>query len=169
MSFSESRRAARTRSTREPIGTITSLVVGLPHVSISAALREYIRYYRLIARFRRFVALSSFEDTTRRLASTIEMVNEQFGLNLCRFSMEKGDVQRVFDRIDQAYQSAYLDRGNSRLVPRPEPARRAAQCSVMSRLLSGDYDRKLGLAFEAYGALMAEEDQRPVVSWPGRR
>lgn len=80
---------------REPSGAVLSLVSRWPYVSISQALRSYVRFYETIEPYVYGFVLSPFDQTTNHVDRVIEEVNHRFHKNFCLFEPTEQNLRAL--------------------------------------------------------------------------
>lgn len=120
---------------RDPLDTLTSLLVAAPHVRPAAAWREWVHHHEQVLRLaehRDGFVVATFAQVTRALGDVTERVNERFGTRFAPFSGTPEATEAVFATID-----AHHDRvhgGTVHVLPRPVASRRAAADAARARL-----------------------------------
>lgn len=124
---------------REPFDAVVSLTSRWPHISLSQALRSYVRFYEKIAPYTQHYVLSPFDQTTRHLDDVIRAVNSQFGTD--------------FDPFEYTEENMQLLRDPKQLSSDEERERRAVKAQKAEELERPEYRHLLAKAEAVYGSL----------------
>ncbi len=80
---------------REPKGAAISLVSRWPYVSLTQAVRGYIKFYEKIEPYAGSFVVSPFHLTTRQLDVVIREVNQRYGTEFGVFGYDDSDMQAL--------------------------------------------------------------------------
>ncbi|MBI3649304.1 MAG: hypothetical protein HY240_11250 [Actinobacteria bacterium] len=136
---------------REPEDAVLSYLVKTPTVSMSSAIRGYIRFHRPLLAYREGFVTASFRETTDGgLGAVIDRVNERFGTSFVPFAHTEANVAEVFRRIDADWTTRGRDDAErQRGAPRPSEARDA-----WKRELLGEYRDRANARLRASAELL---------------
>lgn len=133
---------------RQPLDTITSLLIAAPHVHFEAAIREYLHHYREIWPWRDRCVIATFDQVVTDFGAVTRRVNERFGTELPCF--ETTDVSRaaVFAAIEENHR--LLHGGTENVVPRPSALRAAEKEWLIEQLAAPRYRELFAEADDLY-------------------
>lgn len=117
---------------REPLGTVSSLVIAAPHVPLDRALREYVHHHRQLLPLRDGFLVVDFTEITADMGAVTVAINERFGTAFVPFDHTPEHERAVFEAIDLHHQE--LHGGTEHVVARPSEQRRADQQRVRGQL-----------------------------------
>jgi hypothetical protein len=129
---------------RNPLDTVTSLLIAAPHVRFESALREYVHHHREILPWRERFVVASFPEVTTDFGAVTRLVNERFGTSFALFDPTDENTDAVFEAIDENHR--VLHGGTENVVPRPSALRKAEKDWLVEQLLA---PRFAGLMDEA--------------------
>lgn len=139
---------------REPIGTVTSLVIAAPHLPPHRALREYVHHHRRLLPLRDQISVADFEQITHDMGEVTRQVNRRFSTDFVPFEHTPENEAAVFAAIDAHHQE--LHGGTEHVVARPSAQRKAEQARVRSMVadpaLAGLLDEAFGVYDEVRGS-----------------
>lgn len=137
---------------REPLSTITSLVVAAPHVPIAAAIHEYVHHQREVLQYRSGFVVGEFARVTSDLGGITAEVNERFGTDFPLFDATDDNVRAVFAAIDAHHLDVWG--GSANVLPRPSEDRRADKDWVAAQLARPEHRSRLDEAHAVYEAFL---------------
>jgi hypothetical protein len=115
---------------REPEATCVSFAIRNPHLSMSQAIRGYLRFHEPLAPVRRAIVVATFDEVTKDLGSVIDLVNARYGTAYARYEHRGEADAAVFDEIDDDYKKRLSGESFDRAVARPSEARDAMKPRV---------------------------------------
>ncbi len=133
---------------REPMDTITSLLIAAPHVRFEAAIKEYIHHYREIWPWRDRCVIATFDQVIADFGVVTRRVNEQFGTDFPCFVTTDDSRADVFAAIEENHRR--LHGGTENVVPRPSELRKAEKEWLVEQLSAPRYRALLATADELY-------------------
>ncbi len=80
---------------REPKGAAISLVTRWPYVSLTQAIRGYIKFYEKIEPYAESFVVSPFKLTTKQLDVVIREVNQRYGTDFGVFGYEESEMNAL--------------------------------------------------------------------------
>jgi hypothetical protein len=86
---------------REPEPTIVSALIREPRVTPAQWLKTYAAFYESLAPYRDRFVIATFEEMTSDFGEVIQRANDRFGTRFRPFEHTPGNVQVVFDLIDE--------------------------------------------------------------------
>jgi len=131
---------------REPVGTVTSLVIAAPHLPLDRALKEYVHHHQRLLPLRDGFLVTDFDEITHDMGAVTVAINDRFGTAFVPFVHTAEHEAGVFAAIDEHHQA--LHGGTEHVVARPSEERRAEQAR-MSDLVSSP--SLAGLLEQAHG------------------
>jgi hypothetical protein len=81
---------------RGPEDTVLSTVIREPYLSIRQGLRNYVRFYRDVARYSSHVVAATFEDITSDFGKVTRRINERYGTGFAEFDHSPANVELCF-------------------------------------------------------------------------
>jgi hypothetical protein len=142
---------------RQPMDTITSLLIAAPHVPFESAIKEYIHHHREIFPLRDRFVIGSFDDVTKDFGAVTERINERFGTSFPLFANTEEDVEAVFAAIEENHR--VLHGGTENVVPRPSEARKAEKAWLVEQLSKKPYRTLMAEAEGVYTDFLAARDE----------
>lgn len=136
---------------REPVATVTSLVIAAPHLPLHRALHEYTHHHRQMLPFRHQVLVVDFDEITTDMGAVTQRINRRFATPFVPFEHTEANEAAVFAAIDAHHQQ--LHGGTEHVVARPSEERRAEQERVAALVRSPGLAGRLREAQAAYAAL----------------
>lgn len=133
---------------REPLDTITSLLIAAPHVRFESALREYVHHHREIFGARDRFVIASFDDVTGDFGAVTARVNAAFGTSFACFESTEAHTEAVFAAIDENHR--VLHGGTENVVPRPSSLRKAEKDWLVEQLSAPRFTALREAADEVY-------------------
>ena len=121
---------------RDPLDTLTSLLVAAPHVQPAAAWREWVHHHEQVLRLaheRDGVVFATFRQVTGALGEVTDRVNQRFGTTLAPFEAGPEATAAVFASIDAHH--GRVHGGTVHVLPRPVESRRPAADGARALLL----------------------------------
>jgi hypothetical protein len=91
---------------RDPEETVLSLVMR-SFMSVSQALRSYIRFYRSVLPYRDRFVTGEFQRVVSDFGGIIREINGKFGTHFVEFRHTQGHLEQIMRGIDEADQRAY--------------------------------------------------------------
>lgn len=137
---------------RRPADAVASLCVAAPYLRPDSALREWLRFHRVVARWRSGFVLATFDQVTADFGEVMRRVNAHFGTAFPPFVHTAENVALVQRRLEDygVRKRGYV---REQSVPRPSVARHEANRAVRNRLATGPSARLLASAEELYERL----------------
>ncbi|MEL7208374.1 MAG: hypothetical protein AAGK32_09120 [Actinomycetota bacterium] len=137
---------------RPPLDTLTSLMVGVPHLGARRALWEYGHHHREIHPYRSGFLAVRFEEVTTDAGAVIERFNARFGTDFEPFEHTEENVQEVFAAIDAHHARVHPKEAD--LAPRPSDQRREQAERVRAELMAPELEELRARADASYRALL---------------
>jgi hypothetical protein len=138
---------------REPVATVTSLVIAAPHLPLHRALHEYTHHHRQMLPFRDQVLIVDFGEISTDMGVVTQRINQRFGTSFVLFEHTAANEAAVFAAIDAHHQE--LHGGTEHVVARPSEERRAEQARVTALVRSPALADQLRQAQAVYDELRA--------------
>jgi hypothetical protein len=139
---------------REPISTVSSLVVAAPHVRVESALNEYIHHYQQIIPFGYGFVVGDFDEVTTDFGIVVDRLNKAFRTNLARFEHTEENVAAVFELMDERNAASHKKSVLMRYDTRPSAARTIPKQRIKDRLRCADLAEKVAQATEVYRCMV---------------
>lgn len=136
---------------RQPIDTIISLLIAVPHVRFEDAIDEWIHHHREVLPYHRRFEATTFDQVTTDFGEVIARVNDRFGTAFARYVPSTANDQAVFAAIEHNH--AVLHGGTENVVPRPSELRRAEKEWLAGQLAAPRYRARLDEAGSVYEEL----------------
>ena len=108
---------------REPEDSVLSLLIREPSLSLSQALRGYLRFYEPLLPYRDGFVVGPFGEVTTDYGSVIRRINERFGSAFTEFAHTPQNVEACFRTIEEHYRSLDRSRQVELAIPRPSADR----------------------------------------------
>lgn len=140
---------------REPVGAVVSHVIRSPDLSVRAAMRGYLRFYRPLLPLRRAFVTAAFDEVITDFGDAIGRLNHRFGTSFGLFEHTAGNVARIEGEIERDYRSR--EGPGARLeavIPRPSASRDAAKAAVTERVHRRISPRELAEAHAIFRAML---------------
>ncbi|MFK5949766.1 MAG: hypothetical protein QM500_13465, partial [Methylococcales bacterium] len=139
---------------REPVAAICSFVIREPHISLKAALNDYITFYNTITPVKESFVIAKFEDVTSDYGKIINEVNIKFGTNFSLFNHKVDSVNDVFSRLDSLEEEKKSGTTNETKVARPSNTRKEIVEKISKRLTSEQFKKPLATAIKLYNKFL---------------
>lgn len=139
---------------REPIATVTSLLIAAPWVRIHSALNEYVHHHQQLIPHAHGFLVATFPQVTHDFGTVTHQLNDRFGTSFVPFDHTPANVDEVFARIEDHHQRVHG--GTENVVPRPSASRQAARHWLADQLADPRYASLLAEARSVYRALATE-------------
>jgi hypothetical protein len=181
---------------RDPESTVLSVAVREPHISMTQALRSYVRFYTQLHSYRADVVAARFEEVTGDFGAVIHRVNQFFGTSFAEFAHTEDNVAECFKLIEyrsrkgpwaavladwqsglatyqklcEAIAGGGQDPGRAlseRWVARPSAKRRAMKAALSARLQADGLASLRARAWRAYDDFV-DGARGPGDTGPGR-
>ncbi len=136
---------------REPLPTVTSLLIAAPWVQIPAALNEYVHHHQQIIPHAHGFMVATFQQVTCDFGSVTRALNDRFGTSFLPFDHNPQTVEQVFSLIDEHHDRVHG--GTENVVPRPSISRRDARQWLEDELAAPRHASLLAEAHSVYEAL----------------
>jgi len=120
---------------RDPVEAVSSLILRLPGLSITSALRTYINYYESIKDYvyESKVILAPFELVIEDFSSIIGKVNRVFGADFKLFEHDEKFENKIFSEIEKIENS--LGTTNEYKVSKPNPKKEALKTDIRTKVI----------------------------------
>lgn len=136
---------------RRPKEAVLSLMVRVPHISVEQALKDYVRFYSSISRYRAGFVIGQFDEVTKNFSSVIKRINAHFGTKFRVFEHTEDNVKTVFQIVEEMDKE---DTGRKSVqegtVARPSEERDILKASLRSRFENRKAKRLLARAEQVY-------------------
>lgn len=116
---------------RDPRDACLSLIIREPDISLTFALRRYVRFYSRIAPFWRQYVVASFAQVTDDFSLVTQRLNVRFGVHLAPFAHTPENCARVFGIVEEMSRQMLGGVLKETRVARPSPMRHALKASAM--------------------------------------
>jgi hypothetical protein len=141
---------------REPEETVLSLLVRLPHLTLSQALRAYRRFYAGVTRCRDGFVLAPFDTVVRDVGAVVDAVNRRFGTAFDRFETTPELSRSCLRSIDQTDRAQFgSGERYERSAALPVPARQRLKSALRDRYRSPRLSDARTAALTTYQELLA--------------
>lgn len=134
---------------RHPADATISLVIRYPFLSLSQVLKQYLRYYKGIGKYRHSFVMSNFHDVIRNYGDEICKLNEKFGTDFYPFEHNIEKTEQSFRLIEEMHRKIT---GKGRVIEtaiaRPSAHRDQLKMRLREELQQKNYR---GLLSEAEG------------------
>jgi hypothetical protein len=136
---------------RAPENAVISYLIYRRTNDIAQAMRDYIRYYTVVEKYRSQLFLARFESVTNDYGSVIHALNKRFGTHFVAFEHTEENVQKVYKQIElieekfwhqQNHQS--MKKESWALSPRPDQRRE----NLQERLKHSFYNQRYAVLRE---------------------
>jgi hypothetical protein len=141
---------------RRPEDAARSLVVRLPHLTLSQALRSYARFHAPLLPLRDRIVVGTFEEATADLGDLIRRVNDRFGTEFVPFEHTPEHLAAVRSRIDEGDRREFgTGMDFERKVGRPSAARDRMKDALREAYDADDLAKLRADAERCYAAMLA--------------
>jgi hypothetical protein len=108
---------------REPEDSVLSLLIREPSLTLSQALRGYLRFYEPLLPYQDGFVVGPFAEVTTDYGPVIRRVNERFGSAFAEFAHTPQNVEACFWTMEEHYRSLDGSRQFELVIPRPSAER----------------------------------------------
>jgi hypothetical protein len=88
---------------RPPEDPVLGYTIWNPEVTVEQALRGYVRFHEPLVPRAPDVLIATFEEVVTDYGAVIRRVNRRYGTSFVEFEHTPGNVQAVFDEIDEHF------------------------------------------------------------------
>lgn len=127
---------------RSPEGSVASWLLKSPQMKSREILKLYIRFHELVLKYIDYVIVARYEDVTSDFGSVITRLNDKYGLNFNSFEHTPENLDKVFGRISENWDSRVEKSGQpvELSVSFPTQQKQEAKKSVLKRIYEEDAD-----------------------------
>jgi hypothetical protein len=122
---------------RQPIDTIVSLLIAVPHVRFGEAIDEWLHHHHEILGYRDRYEVATFDQVTSDFGAITDRVNARFGTSFARYEPTPQNDEAVFAAIEHNHR--VLHGGTENVVPRPSDLRQAEKEWLLDQLAAPEY------------------------------
>jgi hypothetical protein len=140
---------------RDPEDAVLSHSVRAGCVTVRQGLRQWIRFYEKVLRYRDRVVVASFKDVTTDFGSVIRRINERFGTSFEVFEHTPENVERCFALIEDRNVQRYGSLVETH-VARPSTERADWKGPLREELMDPSMKRMRTRARSLYRALVPD-------------
>lgn len=138
---------------RQPLDTIVSLLIAVPHVPFGEAIDEWRHHHREILPYHERFVVATFDQVTKDFGTVTSRVNERFGTSFACYQATPANDEAVFAAIDENH--TRLHGGTENVVPRPSELRRGEKEWLLAQLDAPEFRGRLDDSKALYGELAA--------------
>jgi len=138
---------------RKPEDAVISLIMRRPLLPVDQALRHYISFYRIAAKYRDAFVLGRFEEVTGDYGAVIERINDKFATQFSLFDHTEENVERVYSRIEERHRAQYREKISEARVARPSATKEEMKRRVRPGLEAPKQRKLLAEAVALYNYL----------------
>ena len=115
---------------RRPLDTVISLVIAAPHVTLDAAVDEWIHHYEVLWPLRDSFVVATFDEVTEDFGAVTERLNRRFGTSFDRFQPTEENIAAVFASIEAEHLEVHGRTEHA--IPRPSAARKGPREALLA-------------------------------------
>jgi hypothetical protein len=138
---------------RKPEDAVTSLIMRRPLLPVEQALKQYVSFYGIAAKYRDAFVLGRFEEVTEDYGAVIERINDKFATRFSLFDHTEENVKRVYARIEERHRAQYRAKISEARVARPSAIKEAMKREVRPGLVTPKQRKLLAEADTIYDYL----------------
>ena len=125
---------------REPRSAVLSVISRVPHVSISQALRRYIRFYNKLLPYTEYFVITDFKRTISEFNLVINEVNKRFEASFFVYNPDEIDFSKIRSPKKHLSEKS-LER--KKIKEKKEPEFELAKCQVLLKKANDTYNNFL--------------------------
>lgn len=142
---------------RNPKDAALSLAIRHPSITLKAALRGYLAFYRPIFDLSDQYVIGQFEDVTKDYNVVLARLRDRFSIPLSHFDHTEEAVKKIFAYIDGLNVRATSSSIAEHTVARPSAMRGRRKATLLDTIGTPDIQHLLAEAESLYSALASSQ------------
>jgi hypothetical protein len=133
---------------RNPVDTVTSLMLKKPFGTVPQYFNYYTNYYRSIESYRQDFLLADFAEITEDYGSIVQRLNKRFNTAFVPFKHTEENVREVFSII--AMNDKRAEKGDVLRYSTPNKSKEERKRLIRQQVSSAEFDRERADAEAVY-------------------